>query len=508
MGAVNDLLARLNRFDAATRSAALTQLVQGEIERPAQIAAVNLHCHTFFSYNAYGHSPSSLAWLAREQGWTAAGIVDFDVLDAVDEFLAACDLVGVRGSAGLETRVFIPQFAAREINSPGEPGIYYHMGIGFTSSRVPPAAAATLVAMRERIDRRNRVMLARLNAHLAPVAVDYERDVLPLTPAGSVTERHMLLAITGAVHAHFVTDDARDSSLRSAALRMTQPAPDAVRNTEIAFWAEKLSLPAGQIAATIGDTVAFSNLVRGRLMKKGGAGYVQPSPDAYSTIEEFHDFIWMCGALPCATWLDGLSAGEQAIHELLELLIGKGVVALNIVPDRNWNIADPELRRVKVAKLHEIVRIAAEYDLPLNIGTEMNAPGNKLVDDFDVPEMAPLREAFLAGAYFVCGHTVMQRALGLGYQSDWAQAHLPARRARNAFYTAVGRRVVSPAQLAPLKGLPPDAIWDYFCSNEAMVAMSPTSPTRPVGLHEHTFVSAEQRRTIAAAHESRREHDS
>ena len=31
-----------------------------------------------------------------------------------------------------------------------------------------------------------------------------------------------------------------------------------------------------------------------------------------------------------------------------------------------------------------------------------------------------------------------RRALGLGYQSDWAQSYLPARRERNAFYTDVG----------------------------------------------------------------------
>ena len=71
----------------------------------------------------------------------------------------------------------------------------------------------------------------------------------------------------------------------------------------------------------------------------------------------------------------------------------------------------------------------------------MNAPGNKLVDDFDVPEMAPVKQAFLDGAHFIYGHTVMQRALGLGYQSEWAQAHLPTRRERNDFYTAVGYRV-------------------------------------------------------------------
>jgi len=35
----------------------------------------------------------------------------------------------------------------------------------------------------------------------------------------------------------------------------------------------------------------------------------------------------------------------------------------------------------------------------------------------------------------------MQRHLGLGYQSAWAQAHMRTRRARNDFYTAVGHAV-------------------------------------------------------------------
>ena len=30
---------------------------------------VNMHCHSFFSFNAYGYSPSSLAWLAKRDGF-------------------------------------------------------------------------------------------------------------------------------------------------------------------------------------------------------------------------------------------------------------------------------------------------------------------------------------------------------------------------------------------------------------------------------------------------------
>jgi hypothetical protein len=413
------LEAKLNDFNPTVRAEALQELMalmeQGAIELPTPAEVANMHCHTFFSFNGYGHSPTSLAWLGKRQGFKLMGIVDFDVLDAVDEFLAACAMVGVRGSAGIETRVFIPEFATREINSPGEPGVCYHMGIGFTSSQAPTSVAPILADMRRRAEGRNRDMLARVNAYLAPLTIDYERDVLPLTPQGNATERHMLQAYVNA-----------------AERTLASPA---------AFWADKLGMESGQMATLIHQGgPKFQNLIRAKLMKKGGVGYVQPSPETFPTVAEFHHFIITCGALPCAAWLDGVSAGEQVIEELLELLISKGVVALNIIPDRNWNIADSGLKRIKVQKLYEVVELAQKLDLPLNIGTEMNAFGQKLVDDFDAPELAPVREAFLDGAYFIYGHTIAQRALGRGYQSDWARVYLPTRREGNAFYTELGRR--------------------------------------------------------------------
>jgi hypothetical protein len=422
----------LNDFNLAIRTEALQELLvlaqQGEIELAPAAEVANLHAHTFFSFNGYGYSPTALAWLAKRRGIKLMGIVDFDVLDAVDEFLAACDTVGVRGSAGIETRVFIPEFATREINSPGEPGVYYHMGIGFTSSQVPEAVAPILAAMRRRAIERNRNMLARINTHLTPVTVDYEQDVLPLTPQGNATERHMLQAY-----------------VQAATRTVSDPA---------AFWADKLTMTPDQVAAQIKDGPKFQNFIRTKLMKKGGVGYIQPGPDTFPTVEEFHNFIGQCDALPCAAWLDGTSAGEQAIAELLDLLISQGVVALNIIPDRNWNIADHDTKRLKLQKLYEVVELAQKLDLPLNVGTEMNAYRQKLVDDFDAPELAPVREAFIDGAFFIYGHTVAQRTLGLGYQSDWAKTHFPARRERNAFYTHLGRQVepelADPAKLKHL----------------------------------------------------------
>lgn len=411
------LEAQLNDFDNAARVRALEQLRVYVKERPPKRdhPVANMHCHSFYSYNASGRSPTALAWLARQQSIDLMGIVDFDTLDGVDEFLTACDALDVRGSAGMETRTYIPEFAAYVTNSVGEPGIYYHMGIGFTSSKTSPVAAPILETMHRRALERNLNIISRLNDFLAPVAIDYEQDVLPLTPGGNAIERHIILAYV------------------QAAQRMVDDIP--------AFWASKLDMSREEVERLLVEMAQFQNMLRVRLMKRGGVGYIQPNPETFPTVEEFHSLVTACGAIPTATWLDGLSDGEQRTPELLDLLIGKGAAALNLIPDRNWNVADPDLRAVKVRNLHEVVALAADLDLPLNIGTEMNSFGLKIVDDFDAPALLPVRDAFLDGAYFIYGHTVAQRSLGLGYQSDWVAKSLPTRRERNRFYMRLGQLV-------------------------------------------------------------------
>src|SRR5512146_2852227 len=141
-----DLLERqLDSFDPRARRQALEALggmvAADQIRLPVAGTDVNLHAHTFFSYNAYGYSPSKYAWLARKAGLHAAGIVDFDVLDGLEEFLEAGRLVGLKTCVSVESRVFVPEFETRVINSPGEPGIAYHMGVGFTRATQHPFLA-------------------------------------------------------------------------------------------------------------------------------------------------------------------------------------------------------------------------------------------------------------------------------------------------------------------------------------------------------------------------------
>jgi hypothetical protein len=420
-----ELERQLNDFEPSVRKHALEALLRMEPGAPVPARDIaNMHCHTFFSFNAYGHSPSSLAWLGRQRGIGLMGTVDFDVLDAVDEFLEACELTGVRGSAGIETRTYFPEFADFEMNSPGEPGILYHMGIGFSGGEVSPKAARILSELCTQSAQRNLDVIERLNDYLDPVKVDYPREVLTLTPKGTATERHIVLAYIEVAKETFGSPRALGT-----------------------FWAEKLQLPADDLPSLMADEPGFQNLIRSRLIKRGGIAYVQPSWDSFPPLEHLQELILECQALPCAAWLDGTTNGEQKMDELLELLVAKGAVALNLVPDRSWDLPDPAEKRLKLDNLYQVVELARAFDLPLNVGTEMNSFGQKIVDDFDAPELAPVRQAFVDGAYFVYGHTVMQRRLAMGFQSAWAKAYLPARRDRNDFYTTLGR-LATPGGLA------------------------------------------------------------
>jgi hypothetical protein len=408
---IEQLEQQLDSFDAAQRRDVLAQLWDlakaGRIALAEPGSDVNLHAHTFFSYNAYGYSPSKFAWLARRRGLAAAGIVDFDVLDALEEFWAAGRLLGLKRCASLESRVFVPEFSTRVINSPGEPGIAYHMGVGFPREVKHPL----LSQMRRTAEARNRELVRRVNEFLKPVGLDYDKDVLPLTPKGNATERHICEAYS--------------------------------KKGDAAFWKLK-------IGDCPSDAGRFQALIRSKTMKRGGPGYVQPGKDSFPLMADMNRFALDCGAIPTLTWLDGTSEGEKAIEELFAVATSSGAAAINIIPDRNYS---PGVKDQKLQDLYDVVALAEKHDFPVIVGTEMNAPGNKFVDDFNSAELKPLAPVALKGAHIVYAHSVLQRECGLGYLSAWARNHFKTVTAKNEFYENLGRQL-QPAQEDKLQGLP------------------------------------------------------
>jgi hypothetical protein len=266
--------------------------------------------------------------------------------------------------------------------------------------------------------------MERVNKHLHPVELDYERDVLTLTPSGNATERHMCSAYA-----------------RKAGEIFDRP-------EELAkFWSEKLGMEI--TTSQLPDSRDLLNAIRARTMKRGGVGYVQPGRGSFPKMADTNRFILAAGGIPVHTWLDGTSDGEQAIEELLEVAICTGAAAINVIPDRNYT---PGASSIKLENLYQVVELAEKLHLPVVEGTEMNSPGQKFVDDFDSKELEPLVPVFLKGAYIVYAHSVLKRQASLGYTSDWAKKNFENVAGRNRFFEQLGSSL-KPEQEESLSGL-------------------------------------------------------
>jgi len=340
-------------------------------------------------------------------------VVDFDVLDALEEFLEAARKLGLKGCGGLETRVFVPEFSDRVMTSPGEPGITYHMGVGFPRARLKGEQKEFLLSLRKMAQQRNRDLMERVNKHLKPAELDYERDVLVLTPSGNPTERHICLAYARKAREVFGETD----SLAE-------------------FWSEKLGVEAESLELPEGRDLL--NTIRAKTMKRGGVGYVVPDKGSFPLMADTNRFALAAGAIPTLTWLDGTSEGEKAIEELLEVAMSTGAAAINVIPDRNYT---PGAKNEKIDNLYEVVELAEKLHLPVVVGTEMNSPGQKFVDSFDSEELSPLAPIFLKGAHIVYAHSVLQQRCGLGYTSEWAKKNFKSAAEKNEFFRALGTRL-------------------------------------------------------------------
>jgi hypothetical protein len=265
--------------------------------------------------------------------------------------------------------------------------------------------------MRRTAEARNRELVRRVNDFLKPVGLDYDREVVPLTPKGNATERHICEAYS--------------------------------QKGDAAFWKQKI----GDRPADAGQ---FQALIRSKTMKKGGAGYVQPGKGSFPRMADMNQFLLECGAIPTITWLDGTSEGEKAIGEWIQVAMAGGAAAINVIPGRNFT---PGVKNQKLQNLYDVIALAGKHDFPVIVGTEMNAPGNPFVDDFSTAELKPLVPVFLKGAHIVYAHSVLQRESGLGYLSAWAKKSFADTAARNDFFERLGREL-QPAKEDKLRGLP------------------------------------------------------
>jgi len=407
----------LDSFESRVRMEALRRLAADGENVPGHAGSnINMHCHSFFSYNADGFSPSRIAWESHKAGLYAVALCDFDVLDGLEEFLEAGLILGLRTAVHLETRAYLKEYAHVVVNSPGEPGVTYIMGAGFARKPAQNSQEGKeLAGYRNTARFRNVALVKRINPHVREIALDYEKDVLPLTPHGCATERHIVKAYVN-----------RSKSVFQHAARTAKA------------WAGILEMSFEEALLLVADDASLEEAVRAKLVKRGGVGYEQPSENTFPPADEFIRWAVSCGAIPMITWLDGTSDGEKDGQAMLGCMKEKGAAALNIIPDRNWNISNAELRATKTANLDVIVKAADDMGLPVNIGTEMSRAGLPFVDDLDCAALRRHRDIFLRGARIMTGHTLLLRYGGLSYASDEADAEFGDVSAKNRFFETIG----------------------------------------------------------------------
>ena len=183
--------------------------------------------------------------------------------------------------------------------------------------------------MRDMARQRTVEIVRRVNNYLGDVQLDFDRDVIPLTPSGNATERHLLMAYDSKARQIVGEDEAALAG----------------------FWSGKLGASNAELEALIPNTPAFHDLLRAKLMKFGSVGYVTPDKDSFPSIESAVVMIRGMDAIPTCGWLDGTNPGEADPIELLELMQSKGIGAVNIIPDRNWNLKNAEEKATKVRNL-------------------------------------------------------------------------------------------------------------------------------------------------------------
>jgi len=370
---------KLLSFNFEERKEALYDLKKtikrGEIEKVSHKPYLNLHIHSFHSFNYKNWSPSRIVFEGWRYNLQYTGVVDFDTLVAIEETLLAGEILNMNVVCGFESRVFLPELKDKVINSPKEPGIYYLCGKGFKKKVEENSKEGKFfLKLKEIAQNRNKKVIKKLNEFLKDVKIEFEKDLLPLTPSNNPTERHIVVAYQ-----------------RKSEEILGEKVDD--------FWAEILKMEKQQIEKLRKEKVEdFQETLRKKLIKYGGPAYIPPEIENFPVFDEVVEMTEKAGGIPIGTWLDGTNQGEENPEYLIELLKSKKIKGITIIPERNWNIKDQKEREIKIKKLEEFMETCIKMNMPVICGTEMNKFGQPFIDDFSQPVLSKYLPYFMESA--------------------------------------------------------------------------------------------------------------
>nr|MBO4518269.1 PHP domain-containing protein [Clostridia bacterium] len=203
----------LDSLNAATKEErlnALDAIIRTEKEKPAfRENDANNHIHTIYSFSPY--SPTKAAYMAYSAGLTSAGIMDHDSLSGAEEFKAAAKMLNLGATCGVEVRAKFKKGFGK-INHPDQADCIYMAAHGIPAQSIKPLNDY-LAFYREKRYERDAKMCELITEKYGKfgITLDFKKDVYPLSQAkegGSITERHLLFALSKKLADRFGRTDA------------------------------------------------------------------------------------------------------------------------------------------------------------------------------------------------------------------------------------------------------------------------------------------------------------
>ena len=336
-----------NRLEALAKLRALS--ITGAIPEPKKTGFVNNHIHTSYSFSPY--SPTKAVYMAWQSGLATAGIMDHDSLSGAKEFIEAARIVDLPVTVGMECRAFMQntELCGRRINNPDQKSIAYVAIHGIPHQNIETLNIFFRYYRIKRNDR-NRKMCARITELTAPygITLNFENDVLPLSMAhegGSVTERHILYALTKKITARCKTPE---EVLRFLISEMGIDVSEKVR---------------GQILAAVPEYYEYDILgaLKSNLVEKFYVDAYAECPDIYELEKVVND----AGAVGDSVTGDKKTQKfeDDYLDSLFREIARIGFNAVTYMPSRN---TESQLRR--------IMNLCEKYKLFQISGEDINSP--------------------------------------------------------------------------------------------------------------------------------------
>ena len=354
------VLELLNAPTARERLDNLAQVLKNTTFPPMVPEYINNHIHTTYSFSPY--SPTAAVYAARMEGLCTAGIIDHDSISGAREFLEAARMVEMPVTIGMECRVSMDgtRLEGRRTNNPDQVGVSY-----MTIQSVPHDKIDVLTEFfrpyRQARHVRNRKMVERINALLPQLALDYDRDVLPLSEAdkeGGVTERHLMCALANKLTAQVGRGAAVIDKLAEVGVTLSDKQRAQMLDVEYPFYEYDLL---GILKSAFVPKIFI---------------------DATDECPKLPDMVKLCGevdAYLCYAYLgdvgDSVTGDKKAqkfeddyLEDVFECLKEEGVGAVTYMPTRNT----PQ-------QLDRLRGLCEEYGMFQISGEDINSPRQSFV---------------------------------------------------------------------------------------------------------------------------------